>query len=132
MSTTFRVILIVVSLLVTIFMIRKIRQSKVQIEDSLFWFFFSLMLVVISIFPQIPTFLASLLGIASPVNFIFLFIIFILLIKLFYSTLRISQLDSKIKDLTQKTAIEQKNLDDKVEDQTRKSKEIRPNIECSK
>lgn len=107
MSLTLRIILIVVSLLTTAFMIRKIRQSKVQIEDTLFWFFFSLLLVVISVFPGIPAFFATLFGVASPVNFIFLFIIFLLLVKLFYNTLRISQLDNKLKILTQKTAIEQ-------------------------
>ena len=107
MSLTLRIVLIVVSILTTLFMMRKIRQSKVQIEDSLFWFLFSLLLVIISIFPQIPEFLSELLGIASPVNFIFLFIIFILLIKLFYSTLRISQLDSKLKTLTQQVALKE-------------------------
>lgn len=114
MSITFRIILIVVSLLTTVFMIRKIRYSKVQIEDTLFWFFFSLLLIVISIFPEIPTYLSSLIGIASPVNFIFLFIIFILLIKLFYNTLHISQLENKIKTLAQKAAIGQKMVEDEI------------------
>ena len=37
MSTVFRVILIVVSLLTTFYILKKIRQSKLQIEYAIFW-----------------------------------------------------------------------------------------------
>ena len=63
MTIILRVILIIVCLLTMVFLIRKIRQAKVQIEDSLFWIFFSAGLLIISIFPQIADFMAGLLGI---------------------------------------------------------------------
>ena len=37
MTPTLRVVLIVVSILTTFMIMRKIRQSKLQIEDSIFW-----------------------------------------------------------------------------------------------
>ena len=51
MSIVLRIILIIASLLTILYMMRKIRQSKVQIEDSIFWVIFSVILLVVSIFP---------------------------------------------------------------------------------
>ena len=54
MTPTLRVVLIVVSILTTFMIMRKIRQSKLQIEDSIFWLGFSSILIVFSIFPGLP------------------------------------------------------------------------------
>ncbi|MGO5051980.1 DUF2304 domain-containing protein [Lachnospiraceae bacterium LCP25S3_G4] len=105
MTLVFRIILILVSICTTMYIIKRIRQSKVQIEDSIFWILFAVVLIIISIFPQIPDFFADILGIYSTVNFIFLFFIFVLLIKNFYMTIRISQMDHKIQELTQAISI---------------------------
>ena len=51
MTVILRCVLIVVSILLTFFVLKKIRQSKVKIEDSIFWVMFALMMVVFSIFP---------------------------------------------------------------------------------
>ena len=112
MSLVFRIILIVVSLLTTFFILRRIRQSKVQIEDSIFWIVFSFLLIILSVFPQIADFCSSLLGIYSTVNFIFLVVIFVLIVKIFLMTIRISQLDTKVRTLTQKFAIEEKRKEE--------------------
>ena len=106
MSISLRIVLIVASVLMTAFMLRKIRQSRIQIEDSIFWIMVSVLLIIISVFPQAARMLATLLGIQSTVNFVFLFMIFILVVRLFYMTIRISQLDNRVRELTQKLAIE--------------------------
>lgn len=105
MDPIFRIILIVVSLFTLIGVIRKIRNAKVQIESSLFWIVFSSLLLILSIFPQISEFAADLLGMYSTVNFIFLFVIFILLVHQFTNSIKISQLENKIKELTQEIAV---------------------------
>lgn len=107
MSLLFQCVLIFVSLLTCAFILRAIRKSQVQIDDSLFWIFFSLILLVFSIFPIFAEAISKILGIASAVNFIFLFIIFLLLINQFYLTIRISKLDTKLKSLIQKIAIKE-------------------------
>lgn len=107
MSLSLRIILILASLLTMFFMMKRIRQSKVQIEDSIFWIIFSFILIVVSIFPMIADWLTGLLGIYSTVNFVFLLVIFILLMKVFLMTIRISQLDTKVRELTQKIAIDE-------------------------
>ncbi len=112
MLTSFRIILIIVSILTFWYMMRKIRKSQVQIEDSLFWIAVSICFITISIFPELAEFMANLLGIGSTVNFVFLAIIFILLMKVFFMSIKISQLESKLHTLIQKFAIEEKDIRD--------------------
>ena len=75
MTVIFRVILVIVSILTMAFMMRKIRQAKVQIEAALFWVIMALILVVFSLFPAVADACAHLLGIYSTPNFLFLFMI---------------------------------------------------------
>lgn len=112
MTMTLRIVLILVSVATFLQMMRKIRQSKVQIESAIFWIMLALVLVVFSIFPAVADFIAHCLGIYSTANFLFLFAIFILIVKVFYMTIHISQLETKIKDLVQQMALEEKARED--------------------
>ena len=105
MSVPLRVLLVAVSLLTLIFVVRRIRKSGLKIGYSLFWITLSGLILVLSIFPGIAIKMASVLQIMSPVNFIYLFMIFILLLHSFYLTTRISHLEDEIQNLTQELAI---------------------------
>ena len=107
MTPTLRVVLIVVSILTTFMIMRKIRQSKLQIEDSIFWLGFSSILIVFSIFPGLPDLLAKLAGTYTTANFIYLAVIFLLIVKMFHMSIKQSQLETKIKDLAQKIALDE-------------------------
>ena len=112
MQPIFRVILVIVSLLTMSFMMRKIRQAKVQIEAAMFWVIVALILVVFSLFPGVADACARLLGIYSTPNFLFLFMIFLLMVKVFSMTLQVSQMESKQKELVQKIALAQKEREE--------------------
>ena len=112
MQPIFRVILVIVSLLTMSFMMRKIRQAKVQIEAAMFWVIVALILVVFSLFPCVADACARLLGIYSTPNFLFLFMIFLLMVKVFSMTLQVSQMESKQKELVQKIALAQKEREE--------------------
>ena len=112
MQPIFRVILVIVSLLTMSFMMRKIRQAKVQIEAAMFWVIVALILVVFSLFPGVADACARLLGIYSTPNFLFLFMIFLLMVKVFSMTLQVSQMESKQKELVQKIARAQKEREE--------------------
>ena len=72
--------------------------------------------VILALFPQITFFFANVLQIESPVNLLFLFMFAILIYRSFRQSIRISQLDNKIKELTQNLTIyEKKNNDAKDE-----------------
>lgn len=77
MTTTLRAALIFVSLGTCCLIMRKIRQSKMQIESAIFWIVLSLVLVVYSLFPQVADFCSGVLGIYATTNFLFLFAIFV-------------------------------------------------------
>ena len=112
MQPIFRVILVIVSLLTMSFMMRKIRQAKVQIEAAMFWVIVALILVVFSLVPGVAGACARVLGIYSTPNFLFLFMIFLLMVKVFSMTLQVSQMESKQKELVQKIALAQKEREE--------------------
>lgn len=108
MTMTLRIVLILVSVVTFFLMMRKIRQSKVQIESAIFWIVLAMVLVIYSIFPAAADFCARVLGIYSTANFLFLVAIFLLIVKVFDMTIQISQLETKIKELVQQMALEEK------------------------
>jgi len=105
MPLQLQITLIVISVLAILYVIRKIRQSKMNISDSIFWISFAILMILIAIFPVIIFFFASLLGIHSPQNFLFLLVIGILLCKIFLMSIKVSQLQDKLSELAQKAAI---------------------------
>lgn len=112
-SLVFRIALIVCSILTTVFMIKKIRNSKLQIEHAIFWLMFAFLLIVISLFPQLTIWGSKLLGIYSSTNFIFLLIFVLLILKVFLMTIELSTLEYRVKELAQKLAISEKIEQDK-------------------
>lgn len=118
MTPVFRIILIVVSLLTTFYILKKIRQSKLQIEYAIFWILFAGVLIVFSLFPWLVSMFTRLIGMQLPVNFIFLFFIFVLLVKMFLMTIELSALENKVKDLTQDLALEEKERVDEQKEKT--------------
>lgn len=101
-----RIILIAVSLLVLMYILLKIRKSKLDIADSIYWVVFASLLLLISVFPQIAYFCSRLLGIEAPLNFLLLFFIGMIVLKQFLLTIKVSVLMEKNKQLTQKIAID--------------------------
>jgi len=113
MLTTLQIVLVSVSLLTAVFLMGKIRKSQFLIEDTLFWIAFSVLILILSLIPQIPAFFSKLLGFESPSNFIIVAFIFLLIIKIFSMNIKITKLEVKLKTLTQKYAIDKKEESDK-------------------
>lgn len=112
MPIVLRVILIASSLAMLAFVIRKVKKSKMQIEYTVFWVLFGVLLLFISLVPKIVYFFAKLIGIQSPTNLVLAFIIFILVIKQFLMTIEISQLEVKIKELVEEIALKDKEKEE--------------------
>ncbi|MCI8599061.1 MAG: DUF2304 domain-containing protein [Lachnospiraceae bacterium] len=108
MTLVFRILLITVSLLTTSYILKRIRQSKLQIEYAIFWIIFSGVLIVFSLFPWLVSMFTRMIGMQLPVNFIFLLFIFVLMVKMFFMTIELSALENKVKELTQEIALEEK------------------------
>ena len=80
--------------------------QSAKIPDSPCWVIVAIVLLVISIFPEIIFGLSRFAEVESPANLVFLCFIFILLILGFNLSVRTSQTDTKLKELTQQLAIE--------------------------
>lgn len=105
MTWQMRFLLFVGALGTLSYIMKKIRKNRVEIDYSIFWILFSGVLVVVSIFPGIITWAADLMGFISPANMVFLLVIFLLVLKLFSVTIKLSLLENKIKTLVQHIAL---------------------------
>lgn len=95
MSIFLRIILLVGAVGMFIHICRSIRNSKVQMKDTIVWILLAVLLMVFGIFPIIPMKIAEWIGIESPANMIFLIFIFILLYINFSLSMRVSMLEDK-------------------------------------
>ena len=109
MSWAMRVFLIAGSVLTGFYVIRRIRKSRMRTEDSVFWLFFAVILVLLGLFPGIAVAAAGWIGVQSPANLVFLAVIFLLIVKLFLMDQRISHLQSQMTRTVQQIAIAEEN-----------------------
>lgn len=104
--------LIVGAIVTLIYVITKIRHHKLSTSDAIFWFFFSLLLFVLAIFPQISVVLSDLVGVYSPVNFVYLLVIALLVYHQLSLSVHIAHMKQQIAELSQHTALFEKEMDD--------------------
>lgn len=107
MSISLRIILIISSFISFLLCVKKIKQSKLKIENSVTWMLGSILLIFMSIFSNTVEWISKLLGFIAPVNFVFLIIIVFLLIQTFIDNLRIAEQNEKIKDLIHYIALKE-------------------------
>jgi len=120
MPSGLRVLLIIVSTLALLYILRKIRYSKLQIEYALFWILCSLAMVIMAVFPEIIYKLTSLLGMMSPINVVLVLVIAVLLLKVFMMTIQVAQLENKVKELVQKIALDEKEHSNETDSNVKK------------
>lgn len=117
MTVLIRILLIVSAVLLLVFMLKRIRQAKLKIEYTIFWIIFATLLVFMGIFPKLFYWISAMIGFQSPISMVFLVIIFVLILKMFFMTLQISQLENKVDALAQQIAIDRKiDKDEKNEE----------------
>ncbi|MCR5226151.1 MAG: DUF2304 domain-containing protein [Eubacterium sp.] len=110
MSIVLRILLIVVSVFAGMYAVREIRKSQMKIENAIFWFVLAVVLIILSIFPGIVTWAAATIGVESPVNLIYLIMIFLLFYKAFSLSVKVAQLEHKVNILTAENAMADKKL----------------------
>lgn len=116
MTLMLRIILIVSSLITYGYAIRKIRKSQMKIENAIYWFFFTVFILLLSFFPQIGVGMAKMIGIESPVNLIYLVIIFLLIGKMFFMSIRMAQMEHRFDTMVEEVAIWRKQLEEKQDE----------------
>lgn len=107
MSVTLRILLIIGAFFSFFLCVKRIKQSKLKVENSITWMTGSIILILMSIFSNAVAWLSQKLGFMAPVNFVFLIIIAFLLIQTFIDNLHITELNEKIKDLDHYIALKE-------------------------
>ena len=123
MSTAMRVLLIAGSLLTAFYVLRRVRKSRMRTEDTVFWLFFSLILVLMGLLPNLVMTLAGTIGVMSAANLVFLIVIFLLIIKLFLMDQRISSLQRRVTDTAQAAAVREAEKNARGQDPDRKAEQ---------
>lgn len=107
MAFVLRILLIIVSIITFFLVIRKVRQSKLKTEDAVIWIIGSLLLIFMCVFLNFMTWLTERLGFISPANFVFGVVCFFLLVTTFNQSIKISNLNEKIKELNHYIALKE-------------------------
>lgn len=107
MSITLRIILILGSLISFILCVKKIKQAKLKVENSIIWMLGSFVLILMAIFDGAVGWIANKLGFMASVNFVFLIMIFFLLMQVFIDNMRMAELNEKVKNLDHYIALKE-------------------------
>lgn len=105
--------LIIVSILVLIVIVISVARRKLNIKYSIIWFIWSLLSLIMAIFPETFNGVAQLLGIELPVNAVFLIMTALLYLLTFYVYIMISKHNEEITKLTYEISVLKKELNQK-------------------
>lgn len=105
MDLKLQIVFILASMGTLVFVVRQIRKYGLNIEDSVTWIIWSILLLILSVFPSLAEGIAKMLGFISTSNFILCLFVFFLYIAIFMQMIQISKLKEKEKELIQKLSI---------------------------
>ncbi len=106
MTLTLRIVLLFIAIVTGAWILYKINKSKLKMEDAIFWILAAILLLIMGIFPKVAYFMAVLLGIEAPSNFVFAFLIFVCLMKILSLSIKVSQLEEKLSIMADESAIQ--------------------------
>ena len=116
MSWSMRILLLLGSVMTAVYVLRKVRKSKMRTEASVFWLLFSVVLVLLGLFPEIAIGVSEWVGIQSPANLVYLVVIFLLIIKLFLMDHQIAKLQDQLVHVAQHIAMEELEEEKKAQE----------------
>lgn len=113
MSLFLQIEMFILALLIFYFIIRMVNKNAFSVKRAFPWFLVGLVIVFISIFPQVVSFVAHKAGFELTMNFLlFGSILFVFLLELI-NTSSNTKKDNQIKELIQEISIIKKDLEDK-------------------
>lgn len=104
-------ILILAALLLIINMIRK---RRLELKYALAWIGVLAVVLVVDMFPPILYLISYMLGIATPVNTLFVLAFCFSIVLIFVLTVAVSRLAEKVKKLSQAVAINEKRIEELI------------------
>lgn len=111
MSSILRLLVLIVSLLITLIVVQILRKGRVPIKYSLLWFLSSTIILFVAIFPGVLDSVASFMGFQTISNMVIGIILVILLFITMSLTIIVSGQKEKIKLLIQEVSILKEKVD---------------------
>lgn len=108
MELRLQIIIEIGSLMVLAYIINMIRREELELKYALAWIFADINIMILGLFPQLINKIAILLGVIEPINVLFFLGIIFICIILLSLTMAQSKNSKKVKDLTQKIALLEK------------------------
>lgn len=115
MSTFFRIEMFVIAFVFFLFIVRLINKNIFLLKNTAIWLVTSIILVLFSIFPEIPNLLSNFLGFEETSNFLYFCAVAFLIVTVLLNAILASRQDIKINTLTQELSI----IKSKLEEQER-------------
>lgn len=111
MNIRIQVIIAVLIVIVLCVIINMIRKKSLELRYALAWLFVGSGVLILDLFPGLMSWLAKLLGIASPINMLFFLGFCFSLGIVFVLTLAVSRMSNRIKELAQELALYKKEVE---------------------
>jgi hypothetical protein len=105
MTIQLRIILILMVLLTGSIAIRQIKKKNLELQYTISWLFLLFVILLVSIFPGILSWLSSVMGIELPINMVFFLGFVFTLLIMYRLTAAVSKMSREITELTQKLAL---------------------------
>lgn len=110
MNFKIQIFFILVVLVFLLFIIHLLKTKKLNLKYTLLWILATVILLVVSIFPQIMYSIADLVGIETPINVALILAgIFVILILISITSI-VSELNKKLRSLVQEIALLKKQI----------------------
>ena len=105
MNIKIQIIIGIIVILALGVIINMIRKKRLELRYALAWLIVGVGILVLDCFPQLISYLAKILGIASPINMLFFMGFCFSLTIIFGLTIAVSRMSIRIKNLTQEVAL---------------------------
>ncbi len=113
MNVVLRVLLIVCCLLLFVFVVGNVSRRKLLLRYSLLWLALALIVLILSVFPDLVIGLSEVTGFITPSNFVFALSLFFLLAIAISQTVALSSQSKKIVNLSQELALAIKDAEER-------------------
>lgn len=105
MTLKLQLLLIAFSIFSLLILVRMVVRYRLELKYSLLWLLLSGILILLSIFPNIPYVFTYWLGFEKPVNFIFFVGVMLSMAIIFSLTISLSRISGKITSLSQEIGL---------------------------
>ena len=112
MNRVLQVFLLVCLLFVLVLILRFLAQKRLNLKYTLIWLLADVSMIIVTLFPRIVDTVGSIIGIAAPVNTVFLFSGLFMILILMSLTFIVSHMNSRIYKMAQSIALLEKHVRD--------------------